>query len=102
MRIAVATSSRVLNGQRQGATITTKLLIDYLAKAYPKVLAIDHPFPVDPDITPLVSFYENSELVSKEMFPLPTFLARGTPLDYEIHGSKTPLKYFTMKLLDFV
>lgn len=102
MMVAVATSSRVIRGERQGETITTKLLIDYLAKSYAEVVAVDHPFPVDPDITPLMSVYEDSELVSTERFPLPSSLARGTPSDYEIHGSRTPLKYFAMKLLDFI
>lgn len=101
-RVAVATSSRVLGGRRQGETITTKLLIDYLAKTCAEVVAIDHPFPVDPDITPLMSLYEDAELISTERFPLPSSLARGTPTDYEIHGSKTPLKYFAMKVLDFI
>lgn len=93
---AVVTASRVVGGQRQGLTITTKLLIEFLSKSVTSLLAVDHPFLVDPDIAPLMEVYASGRLVARQRAPLPRALSSGGSF------SSSFLNYLALKVLDVV
>lgn len=73
----VSTSSRLVNGKRQGLTNNTNLVIDYLVGRAENLIVIDHPFSVDLDLRPRVETYSRGTLLSSEVFPLPESIARG-------------------------
>jgi glycosyltransferase involved in cell wall biosynthesis len=99
LTVCVSTTSKVLHGKRQGLTITTKLLIDFLAKRVGTLIAIDHPFPDDPDVSPLSEVYQDGRLLKKNAISLPRGLSKGA--GFQRSASRSQL-YYLFKLLDFV
>lgn len=97
--VCVSTSSRVLNGKRQGLTISTKLLIDFLATRVKFLIAIDHPFLQDPDTSPLMEIYSKGVLQSKSRLALPRALNLGKR--YYSFPFKMQL-YYLFKVIDLV
>lgn len=66
--IFLATTARIRNGQRQGMTISFKLMIDYLIPRTKRLVVLDQPVWTDPDLSPIRWEYRNGELVSKKKY----------------------------------
>jgi glycosyltransferase involved in cell wall biosynthesis len=96
LAVCVSTSVAVRSGERQGSTMSQKVLVDFLMPRTKSLVVIVHPWLDDPDRTPLMDIYSKGTLIRSSRFRLPRFLARSRAFSSSVNS------YLIFKVIDVV